>query len=109
MIKTAQSITYKNLILDLEQKLAFIHGNDLGLTMKEYQIIELLLECPDQIFSKQEVYVKVWGYEDLGDDYVLKTHISNLRKKLRKIDKDTEYVETVWGVGYRLAKKGEIV
>lgn len=109
MIKTGQTITYKNLVLDINQKLAFIQGKNLGLTVKEYQILELLMLFPDQFFSKQEIHERIWGYEDLGDIYVLKTHVSNLRKRLRELDGDTEYIETVWGVGYRLAKKGEIV
>lgn len=67
--------------------------------------MELLLRFPDKVFSKSYLYETVWGYEYLGDENVIKTHISNLRTKLKN-HCETEYIETVWGLGYRLAKTG---
>lgn len=98
-----KQITYKELVLDTEAKSVTMNGTDLELTLKEYLMLELFLQFPNKVFSKSNLYETIWGYEYLGDDNVIKTHISNLRNKMKKLS-DIEYIETVWGLGYRLAK-----
>ena len=98
-----KQIAYKELLLDIEAKTAAINGAFLELTAKEYQMLELFMQHPNKVFSKSNLYETIWGYEYLGDDNVIKTHISNLRMKI-KAESVTEYIETVWGLGYRLAK-----
>lgn len=98
-----KQLSYKELTLDTESKTLTVNGAELELTAKEYGIIELLLQSPNKVFSKAYLYETVWGYEYLGDENVIKTHISNLRTKM-KTHSETEYIETVWGLGYRLAK-----
>lgn len=106
--KTGQKeqITYQGFILDREAKTITLNGADIDLTAKEYQMMELFLQFPDKVFSKANLYETIWGEEYLGDDNVIKTHISNLRSKMKKADATKEYIETVWGLGYRLAKSG---
>lgn len=99
-----KQLTYKELILDMEFKSVTLNGIDLDLTAKEYQMLELLMQFPGKVFSKANLYETIWGEEYLGDDNVIKTHISNLRNKMKAADSVTEYIETVWGLGYRLAK-----
>ena len=89
--------------LDTESKTLIINDTELELTAKEYGIMELLLQSPNKVFSKAYLYETIWGYEYLGDKNVIKTHISNLRTKMKNYS-ETEYIETVWGLGYRLAK-----
>ena len=91
------------LTLDTESKTLIINDSELELTAKEYGIMELLLQSPNKVFSKAYLYETIWGYEYLGDENVIKTHISNLRTKMKN-HSETEYIETVWGLGYRLAK-----
>ena len=98
-----KQLTYKELTLDTESKTLTVSGSKLELTAKEYGIMELLLQSPNKVFSKAYLYETIWGYEYLGDENVIKTHISNLRTKLKN-HSETEYIETVWGLGYRLAK-----
>lgn len=98
-----EQIAYKELLLDMEAKTAAINGVLLELTAKEYQMLELFMQYPGKVFSKSNLYETIWGYEYLGDDNVIKTHISNLRMKI-KAESAIEYIETVWGLGYRLAK-----
>lgn len=98
-----KQLSYKELTLDTESKTLTVNGAELELTAKEYGIIELLLQSPNKVFSRAYLYETVWGYEYLGDENVIKTHISNLRTKM-KTHSETEYIETVWGLGYRLAK-----
>lgn len=98
-----KQLTYKELTLDTETKALTINGAELELTAKEYGIMERLLQSPNKVFSKANLYETIWGDEYLGDENVIKTHISNLRTKM-KSHSETEYIETVWGLGYRLAK-----
>lgn len=98
-----KQLTYKELTLDTETKTLTVNGAKLELTAKEYGIMERLLQSPNKVFSKANLYEAIWGDEYLGDENVIKTHISNLRTKM-KSHSETEYIETVWGLGYRLAK-----
>lgn len=101
-LKKDNIIKYKDITLDASLKAIFISGNKLDLTAKEYMIMELLMKNKERIFSKESIYESVWGEEYLGDDNAVKTHMSNLRNKLKKANGKEEYIETVWGLGYRL-------
>ena len=72
------------------------------LTVKEFSILELMLKNPQKLWSKANIFESVWGENYLSDDNTVKVHMSNIRSKLKKLDPDTEYIETVWGMGYRL-------
>lgn len=99
-----RQLSHRELTLDTESKTLTVNGSALELTAKEYGIMELFLQSPNKVFSKAYLYETVWGYEYLGDENVIKTHISNLRTKI-KSHSETEYIETVWGLGYRLTKE----
>ena len=99
-----QVIAHKNLTLNRKDGRVFIKGEQISLTTKEYAILELLLSYPDKMFSKSNIFESIWNEDfDIYDDNALKVHMSNLRSKLKKYD-DEEYIETIWGMGYRLAK-----
>lgn len=102
--KTVSVITYKDLVLDSNTKQVSVKDEILELTAKEYHMLELLLQNPGKVFSKANIYETVWGEEYLGDDNAVKTHMSNLRSKLKKANPEEEYIETAWGLGYRLVK-----
>jgi len=100
----AWEFLYKDLILSDTTKCVTVNSTELDLTAKEYKILKLLLEQKGKVFTKSNLYESVWQEEYFGDDNVIKTHISNLRNKLKKANPDEEYIETVWGLGYRLYK-----
>lgn len=95
---------YKDLTLDETTKRVKVGEMELELTAKEYQILELLLKHNGKVFTKANLYETVWQEEYLGDDNSVKTHMSNLRSKLKKANPEESYIETVWGLGYRLCK-----
>ncbi|OPJ58488.1 response regulator transcription factor [Clostridium oryzae] len=95
---------YKDVVLDISTKRISVNGEELDLTAKEYQIMALLLQNRGKVFSKANIYETIWNEEYLGDDNAVKTHMSNLRNKLKKANPSGEYIETVWGLGYRLYK-----
>lgn len=91
-----------DLMLDDQAKIVRVNGNKLDLTVKEYGILKLLLENPKKLFSKANLFESVWNETYYPEDNALKVHMSNLRTKIKKYD-DQEYIETVWGMGYKLA------
>jgi DNA-binding response OmpR family regulator len=103
--KKEQIITYKDIILNMDQKTVVVNEKGLDLTAKEYGIMELLMTNQNKMFSKVNIYETIWNEEYLGDDNAVKTHMSNLRNKLKKANEQEEYIETVWGLGYRLFKE----
>ncbi|NYC27508.1 DNA-binding response OmpR family regulator [Clostridium saccharobutylicum] len=95
---------YKDIKLDTKLKRVIVDKNEVNLTVKEYHILELLMKNQERVYSKANLYEIIWESEFLGDDKTIKTHISRLRNKLKEANKDEEYIETVWGIGYRLIK-----
>ena len=80
----------------------WIGGKELEhLTRQEFAILELLLEHPGQVFSKEAIFTYAWQEEYMGETKTLDVHISNIRKKLKSLT-EKEYIQTVWGIGYRL-------
>lgn len=92
----------KNLILNEDEMKVTINNNILKLTKKEYDIIHLLLRYPKKVFTKSNLFEKVWDDEIYIDDNSLNVHISNLRNKIAEYDSENEYIETVWGIGFKL-------
>jgi DNA-binding response OmpR family regulator len=97
-------LSYRDIQLDQQAKRVTIDHNEIELTAKEYLILELLLKHRGKVFTKSNLYETIWQDQYLGDDNAIKTHISNLRNKLKKTNPNAEYIETVWGLGYRLYK-----
>lgn len=97
-------ITHKNLEMNLDSVRVTVKGQEITLTSKEYAILQLLLTNPDKMFSKSNIYESVWEEGYIYDDNTLMVHISNLRNKLKDVDPEEEYIETIWGMGYRLSK-----
>ncbi len=76
----------------------------LSLTPLENRILRLLFQSPQRIFSKQEIYEYAWEEDYFGEDQTINVHISNLRKKLEAASQK-EWIQTIWGIGFRLMKK----
>ena len=91
-----------NLTVDTEAKTASVNGRELVLTAKEYGILELLTRYPHKVFSKANLFESIWNEEYACEDNTLNVHMSNLRNKLKAADPETEYIKTVWGMGYRM-------
>ena len=96
-------ITFKNMILDPDNNCAFIKDMPLSLTSKELAILQLFIKYPHKTFSKANIYESIWQEPYFYEDNTINVHMSNLRNKLKKADPETEYIDTVWGIGYRLA------
>ena len=91
------------LSIDYKAKTVQIHTDYLELTRLEYEIIEFLTMNPGVVFDKDRIYEKVCGYDAEGDSRVITELIRRIRKKFQQYT-ETEYIETVWGMGYRWKK-----
>lgn len=98
----SDTLTFGNIVLDRSKKSVTVDGNELALTSKEYTILELMMQNPDKLFSKANIFESVWGEPYFNDDNSVKVHMSNLRSKIKKYSPDNDYIETVWGMGYKL-------
>lgn len=76
-------------------------GALLPMTRKEFEILQLLLLHPHQVFSREIIYDRVWGMDSLGNTETVTEHIKRIRRKFAQVDPRTDYIGTVWGVGYR--------
>ena len=95
-------LQYKDLSLDLEGFDVLANGVKVGLSKREFEIIRLMMTHPKKVFSKNNLYESVWGGDFLGDDNTINVHISNLRTKLAAARPGQEYIQTVWGIGYKM-------
>lgn len=97
-------LNFKNITIDLKSREVMVNGNPVGFTKKEFDVLELLSLHPGQVFSKEQIYEKVWGFDAEGDTTTVTEHIKNIRTKIGDFDPDTEYIKTVWGIGYKWEK-----
>ena len=95
-------IEHQGIVLDKGAHKITLNSVEISLTRQEYKIMELLLTYPHKVFSKQEIYTYAWDDYYIGEDKTINVHISNIRQKLNHISPG-EYIETVWGVGFKLA------
>lgn len=92
-----------DLSIDYSAKTVQVRGQDIELTKLEYGIVEFLSMNPGIVYDKERIYEKVCGYDGEGDSRVITELIRRIRKKLQK-HTDMEYIDTVWGIGYRWIK-----
>lgn len=89
-----------NLKLDCEGRRAYIEGQEIGLTAKEFEVLELLMLNPNKVYSRENLLKLVWGTDYPGDVRTVDVHIRRLREKIESNPSEPKYVHTKWGVGY---------
>ncbi|NBK80500.1 DNA-binding response regulator [bacterium D16-76] len=92
-------LVYQNVQLDTENYKVFVEGKEVTLTVREFDILRLLMENQGRVFTREQLLDIIWNYDYLGDDKIINTHIKNIRKKL-----GVDCIETIRGVGYRIDK-----
>ena len=96
----SQVIQAGNLVLDCESRRVSVEGKEINLTAKEFDVLELLVQNPQKVYSRENLLTIVWGYEYLGDVRTVDVHIRRLREKIETNPSEPKYVHTKWGVGY---------
>lgn len=93
----------EELIIDYNSRMVFLGMRQLDFSNKEFEIIRLLSQNVGIVFDRETIYEKLWGYDGEGDSIVVKEHIRKIRNKMANYT-EKNYIETVWGVGYRWIK-----
>ena len=89
-----------DLTMDREGRRLFIRGNEINLTAKEFDLLELLITNPNKVYSRETLLDMVWGYKYPGDVRTVDVHVRRLREKIEANPSEPKYVHTKWGVGY---------
>lgn len=88
----------------MNERQVVLRGQAVHLTRREYDIVEWLALHAGQVFSREQIYENIWGYDAEGDSSTIVEHIKNIRSKLAAIDDSVEFIQTVWGIGYKWNK-----
>jgi DNA-binding response OmpR family regulator len=100
----SSKLIYKDISIDAETFSVQIGDTPVGLTKREFMILELLMKYPKKVFTKSNLYEHVWNDEFFGDENTINVHISNIRFKLAKANPSEEYIQTVWGIGFKMSE-----
>lgn len=99
-VPSAKVVERRDVRLDCEGRRAFIAGKEIGLTAKEFELLELLMTNPDKVYSRENLLHLVWGADYPGDVRTVDVHVRRLREKIEPNPSEPRYVHTKWGVGY---------
>lgn len=94
-------IAYRDLKLDVKRHELFVRDEKVNLSATEFKLLHLLLSHKGQVFSKEQLYDRIWGYTSYGDINTVTVYMSKIRDKIERNSTKPEYVQTVWGVGYK--------
>jgi DNA-binding response OmpR family regulator len=85
-----------------DSRQVFINGREVSLAQKEFELLLYMAENPNRVFSRDEMFEKIWGFDSLGDSATVTVHVARVREKIESNPSNPQYIETVWGAGYRL-------
>lgn len=95
-------LTFKNIKLFPQSRKVLLTDKELQLTAHEYEILLLLMRNPDKVYSRESLYELIWNGGYYGENNTVNVHVSNLRKKIKEYDSTQEYIQTVYGIGFKL-------
>ncbi|MCD8054367.1 MAG: response regulator transcription factor [Lachnospiraceae bacterium] len=94
-------IEIRGLKIDKTARRVFIHGEEKKFTTKEFDLLTFLAQNPNRVFTKEELFSNIWDMESIGDIATVTVHIKKIREKIETDTSKPQYIETIWGVGYR--------
>jgi DNA-binding response OmpR family regulator len=98
-----QLIEVDGLRIDLQRHQAQVAGQMVELTAKEFELLACFARSPGRVFSRAQLLDQVWGYSHSGYEHTVNSHINRLRNKIERDPGNPDYIQTVWGVGYKFA------
>lgn len=99
--KTNDIIEIRGLKIDKTARRVYINGEEKVFTTKEFDLLTFLAENPNHVFTKEELFREIWDMESIGDIATVTVHIKKIREKIEFDTSKPQYIETIWGVGYR--------
>lgn len=98
---SSEIISHGGLEINTSSHRVLVYGKEIQMTSKEYSVLLLLASNPNVVFTKENIFDKIWGDEFYGDTATIPVHIQRIRKKIEKDPSNPEFIETLWGTGYR--------
>lgn len=98
---TNDTVEIRGLRIDKTARRVFIEGEERIFTTKEFDLLTFLAENPNHVYTKEELFREIWDMESIGDIATVTVHIKKIREKIEKDNSKPDYIETIWGVGYR--------
>ncbi len=98
--QASEVVAAQGVIINRSNRKVFAGGQEIGLSRREFDILDFLMSHPNQVFDRERIYTAVWGIDGQGDAGVIKEHVRKIRQKLSEACGD-DLIETVWGMGYR--------
>ncbi|NLL05611.1 MAG: response regulator transcription factor [Clostridiaceae bacterium] len=99
--KKSKTITVRNLVIDKDSRRVWVEGKEISFTGKEFDLLLFMAENPNRVFSRDELFENIWRMDALGDVSTVTVHIKKIREKIELDSSKPQYIETIWGIGYR--------
>jgi two-component system response regulator ResD len=101
-VELQQVLTFPDLVIHIDARRVEVAGHEISLTPKEFDLLLYMAQRPEKVFAREELLRDVWNYQFYGDQRTVDTHVKRLREKLGNAsEKVSQYIVTVWGVGYK--------
>ena len=100
-VKANEIIEIRGIKIDKTARRVYVNGEEKAFTTKEFYLLTFLAENPNHVFTKEELFNKIWDMESIGDIATVTVHIKKIREKIEFNTSKPQYIETIWGVGYR--------
>lgn len=100
-VKENTMIEIRGIKIDKTARRVYIHNEEKVFTTKEFDLLTFLAENPNHVYTKEELFKEIWDMESIGDIATVTVHIKKIREKIEKNTSKPQYIETIWGVGYR--------
>jgi DNA-binding response OmpR family regulator len=91
----------RDIKIDADARRVWIRGEEVTFTTKEFELLDFLARHPNHVYSKQELFKEIWDMDSVGDIATVTVHIKKIREKVELNSNKPQYIETIWGVGYR--------
>ncbi|MBS4207150.1 response regulator transcription factor [Bacillus sp. FJAT-50079] len=102
--RPTEEVEVRSLRINILSRQVFMQDKEVEMTNKEFELLTFLATHPNQVFSKEQLFERIWGLDSIGDNATVTVHIKRIRKKIEKGSTDSQYIQTVWGSGYRFNK-----
>ena len=99
--KTNDIVEIRGIRIDKTARRVYVDGEEKTFTTKEFDLLTFLAENPNHVFTKEELFREIWDMESIGDIATVTVHIKKIREKIEMDTSNPQYIETIWGVGYR--------
>ena len=94
-------VEIRGIRIDKTARRVYVEGEEKAFTTKEFDLLTFLAENPNHVFTKEELFREIWDMDSVGDIATVTVHIKKIREKVEKETSNPQYIETIWGVGYR--------